>query len=123
MSPRALAIFALLPRAPRAACVSELVGRLRARGFLVATRTVQRDLVALAKSNSVVRTADGWSAVRGAPCPCCGDRRDDAWIATSRNWRERYVIAARECELLREHCSRLGAVVQTRRLLASGDSR
>ncbi len=78
MTPRLLAAIRLVPAAPAFVSTTTLVGELLALGYTVTARTVQRDLVALAKAGHVVAQADakpfGWSAGAAPPptCPTCG---------------------------------------------------
>lgn len=77
--PRILAMLSLVPPSPQAITVAELVAALATRGFRVATRSVQRDLVTLSREMPLeARTASkpfGWCWAEGAKCPCCGGAR------------------------------------------------
>jgi arginine repressor len=71
MTTRHAALLALLPFAPKTTTARELVARLRDQGFTVTRRSVQRELVVLARVLPIRVDATekpylwSWSA-----CPC-----------------------------------------------------
>jgi hypothetical protein len=70
---RAAAILSLIPRRPRSITVRTLVGKLRDAGHVAHHRSVQRDLVVLARSLPLLVDRKskpyrwGWSAVVSCP--------------------------------------------------------